>query len=76
MWWALGHWGGCASDAPLPIAVKYGEPPCDLIGARVDFEIACRYHRPGRPEAASLPSAQVTSRHRAELLFGYGRSAR
>src|SRR5262249_16282187 len=19
VWWALGHWGGCASDAPLPV---------------------------------------------------------
>jgi hypothetical protein len=106
MGWALGHWGGAASDAPLPVslvgvsdweefdaltdrlatAVKAGEPlsdldwaralflteisfGSDLVGAGVEFEMACRFaDRDGLTLLRSL-QRKIASRRRAALLF-------
>ena len=109
MGWALGHWGGAASDAPLPVslvgvsdweefeefdaltdrlatAVKAGEPLSDLdwaralllteisfgsalVGAGVEFEMACRFaDRDGLTLLRSL-QRKIASRRRAALLF-------
>ena len=106
MGWALGHWGGAASDAPLPVglvgvsdweefdaltdrlatAVKAGGPlsdldwaralllteisfGSDLVGAGVEFEMACRFaDRDGLTLLRSL-QRKIASRRRAALLF-------
>lgn len=111
MWWALGHWGGCASDAPLPVnflgftgwdefdavtdrlatAIKSGEPlldldwaralllteisfGSDLIGAGVEFEMACRFTDQDGLKLLRSLQHKIGSRERAALLFpGAGR---
>lgn len=111
MWWALGHWGGCASDAPLPVnllgftgwdefdaltdrlatAIKHGEPlldldwaralllteisfGSDLIGAGVEFEMACRFTDQDGLKLLRSLQRKIGSHERAALLFpGAGR---
>jgi hypothetical protein len=112
--WALGHWGGCASDAPLPVrlvgaanwdefdaltdrlatAVKHGEAltdldwaralflteisfGSDLIGAGVEFEMACRFADQDGLKLLRSLQRKIASHERAALLFpGAGRPRR